>query len=124
MTGQMLLLQHGRVAFPLLFQLLGKVVVFQNRTRCLLVFLAVGEGNGVEKSDAALLVSIGVGQKSDGQSAATGIPLMRAASRTQSAVSGRMDGKTTLVRSAAKAASGNNHRAAKRKITVLIEVFP
>ena len=68
----MLLLQHGRVAFPLLFQLLGKVVVFQNRTRCLLVFLAVGEGNGVEKSDAALLVSIGVGQKSDGQSAAAG----------------------------------------------------
>lgn len=58
------------------------------------------------------------------KSAAAGIPLMRAASRTQSAVSGRMDGKTTLVRSAAKAASGNNHRAAKRKITVLIEVFP
>ena len=60
------------MAFPLLFQFSGKVAVFQKRTRRLPGFLAVGEGNGVEKSDASLLVPARIGQKSDGQSATAG----------------------------------------------------
>ena len=72
MDAQTLLVQHGSMAFPLLFQLVGKIVVFQKRTGCLLIFLAVGEGNGVEKSDASLLVPARIGQKSDGQSATAG----------------------------------------------------
>ena len=72
MTGHILLGQNILVPRPCFFQTLLKGGVRQHGTIRVPVNFVVGTGNHVQHTDAALLVSIGVGQKSDGQSAAAG----------------------------------------------------
>ena len=58
--------------FPRFFQTCGKSLCFQNRAYRLSVFLTVGAGYVIEKSDAAFFVSVRVGQKGSSQRTATG----------------------------------------------------
>ena len=60
------------MTFPLRFQLVGKVAVFQKRTGCLPVFFGVEKRNRIQQGNASLLVPIRIGQKGDRQSATAG----------------------------------------------------
>ena len=59
------------VLLPHCVQTCGKKLCFQNGAYCLSVFLTVGAGYVIEKSDAALLVPARVGQKGNSQRTAT-----------------------------------------------------